>query len=140
VWVTDITYVELAGGDFCYNAYGQRLANVGIERSATRKGDSYYNALATEVIDRERFMEWWVGGDTLDFGMRQTIRSPHKPGRSTPIHLMGFLEDARQRKVLRTVGPIYQFRHARLQDRLATQNEKTTNTDTADNQVPSITL
>jgi len=138
--VTDITYVELSGGDFCYTAYGQRPANVGIERSATRKGDSYDNALATEVIDRERFMEWWVGGDTLDFSMRQIIRSSHKPGRSTPIHLMGFLEDARQRNVLRTVGPIYQFRHARLQDRLATQNEKTTNTDTADNQMPSITL
>jgi hypothetical protein len=32
-----------------------------------------------------------------------------------------FLEDARQRDVLRTVGPAYQFRHARLQDRLAGQ-------------------
>ena len=32
---------------------------------------------------------------------------------------MRFLEDARSRSVLRTVGPVYQFRHARLQDRLA---------------------
>ena len=32
---------------------------------------------------------------------------------------MRFLEDARSRGVLRTVGPVYQFRHARLQDRLA---------------------
>jgi hypothetical protein len=39
----------------------------------------------------------------------------------TPLRLMRFLEDARQRQVLRTVGPIYQFRHARLQDRLAAQ-------------------
>jgi hypothetical protein len=39
----------------------------------------------------------------------------------TPIRLMRFLEDARKRGVLRTVGPIYQFRHARLQDRLAEQ-------------------
>lgn len=39
----------------------------------------------------------------------------------TPVRLLGFLEDARQRDVLRTVGPIYQFRHARLQDRLAGQ-------------------
>jgi hypothetical protein len=31
-----------------------------------------------------------------------------------------FLEDARQRGVLRTVGSVYQFRHARLQDQLAT--------------------
>ena len=37
----------------------------------------------------------------------------------TPIRLLRFLEDARKREVLRTVGPIYQFRHARLQDRLA---------------------
>ena len=38
----------------------------------------------------------------------------------TPLRLMRFLEDARSRGVLRTVGPVYQFRHARLQDRLAT--------------------
>jgi hypothetical protein len=37
----------------------------------------------------------------------------------TPIRIMRLLEDARQRDVLRTIGPIYQFRHARLQDRLA---------------------
>jgi hypothetical protein len=37
----------------------------------------------------------------------------------TPVRLMLFLEDARSRGVLRTVGPVYQFRHARLQDRLA---------------------
>jgi hypothetical protein len=39
----------------------------------------------------------------------------------TPLSLMRFLEDAHQRGVLRTVGPVYQFRHARLQDRLAEQ-------------------
>jgi hypothetical protein len=39
----------------------------------------------------------------------------------TPVRLMRFLEDARERNVLRTVGPVYQFRHARLQDRLAHQ-------------------
>jgi hypothetical protein len=39
----------------------------------------------------------------------------------TPARLLRFLEDARQRDVLRTVGPVYQFRHARLQDRLARQ-------------------
>ena len=39
----------------------------------------------------------------------------------TPIRLMRFLEDARSRGILRTVGPVYQFRHARLQDRLAVQ-------------------
>lgn len=39
----------------------------------------------------------------------------------TPARLLHFLDDARQRDVLRTVGPVYQFRHARLQDRLAEQ-------------------
>jgi hypothetical protein len=39
----------------------------------------------------------------------------------TPIRLMRFLADARDRNVLRTVGPVYQFRHALLQDRLADQ-------------------
>ena len=37
----------------------------------------------------------------------------------TPLRLMLFLEEARELRVLRTVGPVYQFRHARLQDRLA---------------------
>jgi hypothetical protein len=37
----------------------------------------------------------------------------------TPLRLMNFLDDAHERNVLRTVGPVYQFRHARLQDRLA---------------------
>ncbi|MBV9030921.1 MAG: hypothetical protein JO364_11605, partial [Pseudonocardiales bacterium] len=35
-----------------------------------------------------------------------------------PLRLLRFLDDARERQVLRTVGPAYQFRHARLQDRL----------------------
>lgn len=38
-----------------------------------------------------------------------------------PITLLRFLEDARQRQILRAVGPVYQFRHARLQDRLASE-------------------
>jgi hypothetical protein len=37
----------------------------------------------------------------------------------TPLRLMNFLDDAHERSVLRTVGPVYQFRHSRLQDRLA---------------------
>jgi class 3 adenylate cyclase len=36
-----------------------------------------------------------------------------------PWRLMRFLDDAHQRGVLRQVGAVYQFRHARLQDRLA---------------------
>lgn len=41
--------------------------------------------------------------------------------RQTPLRLVRFLEDARRRDVLRTVGPWYQFRHASLQDRLTAQ-------------------
>jgi hypothetical protein len=41
----------------------------------------------------------------------------------TPIRLLSFLEGARKQNVLRTVGPVYQFRHARLQDRLAEHAE-----------------
>jgi tetratricopeptide (TPR) repeat protein len=37
----------------------------------------------------------------------------------TPVRLTRFLDDAHARGVLRTVGPVYQFRHASLQDRLA---------------------
>jgi len=50
-------------------------------------------------------------------GFAQLARSDR-----TPFHLMRFLEDAHKRNVLRTVGPVYQFRHARLQDRLAGQD------------------
>lgn len=38
-----------------------------------------------------------------------------------PLRLMRFLDDAHRRGVLRQVGAVYQFRHARLQDRLATR-------------------
>jgi hypothetical protein len=41
-----------------------------------------------------------------------------------PLQLMRFLDDARRRGVLRQVGAVYQFRHARLQDRLAENNAR----------------
>jgi hypothetical protein len=37
----------------------------------------------------------------------------------TPIRLMAFLHDAHECHLLRAVGPLYQFRHAKLQTRLA---------------------
>ncbi|TDV57454.1 hypothetical protein CLV71_101325 [Actinophytocola oryzae] len=37
----------------------------------------------------------------------------------TPLRLVAFLEDARRRHILRVTGDAYQFRHAKLQDRLA---------------------
>jgi hypothetical protein len=41
--------------------------------------------------------------------------------RHTPLRLMSFLRDAHQAGILRQVGAYYQFRHASLQDRLATR-------------------
>jgi hypothetical protein len=38
---------------------------------------------------------------------------------TAPLRGMTFLEDAHRRGIMRVVGPVYQFRHARLQDRLA---------------------
>ncbi|QJS98906.1 hypothetical protein G9272_14495 [Streptomyces asoensis] len=40
----------------------------------------------------------------------------------TPVRLMHFLEDARRRNLLRATGPVYQFRHARLQERLTARS------------------
>jgi DNA-binding SARP family transcriptional activator len=37
----------------------------------------------------------------------------------TPLRLMRFLDDAHRRGVLRQVGAVYQFRHVRLEERLA---------------------
>ncbi|MFC7528481.1 hypothetical protein [Actinoplanes sp. GCM10030250] len=42
-----------------------------------------------------------------------------------PFRLLTFLEDARARHLLRRSGGVYQFRHVRLQERLATQEPPT---------------
>jgi hypothetical protein len=68
--------------------------------------------LAAGLIFGLTHSETWAV--TLAFA--QLARRQHIPARLMPL-----LEDARERQVLRTVGPIYQFRHARLQDRLAGQ-------------------
>jgi hypothetical protein len=39
--------------------------------------------------------------------------------RRVPLRLMKFLDDAHRLGILREAGPVYQFRHAKLQDRLA---------------------
>ncbi|MET8164920.1 hypothetical protein ABZT34_11755 [Streptomyces sp. NPDC005329] len=36
-----------------------------------------------------------------------------------PVRLMAFLKDAPDNKLLRVTGPVYQFRHSRLRERLA---------------------
>jgi DNA-binding SARP family transcriptional activator len=42
----------------------------------------------------------------------------------TPLRLLRFLDDAHHRGVLRQVGAVYQFRHVRLEERLATRPER----------------
>jgi hypothetical protein len=58
-----------------------------------------------------------------------------------PAHMLRFLDDARKRQILRKVGPVYQFRDARLQDRLAKACEsiprKSSDTDVAHPFLPS---
>ncbi|HET8681962.1 MAG TPA: hypothetical protein VFM54_08820 [Micromonosporaceae bacterium] len=48
--------------------------------------------------------------------------------RRLPYDLMGFLDDAYRRGVLRQVGAVYQFRHARLQQHLAVAHAGATTT------------
>jgi hypothetical protein len=47
------------------------------------------------------------------------LRSRHR----IPLRLLSFLDDARRLGILRQAGPVYQFRHAKLQDRLAHTNQ-----------------
>lgn len=61
--------------------------------------------------------------ETTLAAVRLTIR--HK----TPVRLIAFLEDARSKHLLRTVGPVYQFRHAALQARLAQPDPELDGTD-----------
>jgi len=71
---------------------------------------------AARIVKREGTAASSPGASAIDTALasvRLAIR--HK----TPLRLIPFLEDARRRHLLRTVGPFYQFRHATLQDRLA---------------------
>lgn len=45
--------------------------------------------------------------------------------RHLPLRTMRFLDDAHRRGLLRQVGPVYQFRHARLAERLAAHHSRT---------------
>jgi len=58
------------------------------------------------------------GGLAGAWGRFTLARAPLALTGRTPWTLMKFLEDAHLRGVLRQAGGVYQFRHARLQDRL----------------------
>jgi hypothetical protein len=57
----------------------------------------------------------------------------------TPARLLWFLDDARKRQILRMVGSVYQFRHVRLQSRLAEARGTTLReiSDKHDNHIPA---
>jgi hypothetical protein len=68
------------------------------------------------VIERMGGTEGWWGSATLDTAAAMVqLAVQHR----IPLRLVAFLEDARSRRLLRTVGSVYQFRHATLQERLA---------------------
>ncbi|GGX67267.1 hypothetical protein [Streptomyces fructofermentans] len=65
-----------------------------------------------------------LAGPMGNLGVATALASVQLAAREgTPVRLMAFLEDARRRNLLRTAGPVYQFRHARLQERLARPRE-----------------
>jgi hypothetical protein len=49
--------------------------------------------------------------------------------RRGPLRLVRFLEDARERQIIRRSGTVYEFRHARLQSRLAQTSSARSGTD-----------
>jgi hypothetical protein len=76
----------------------------------------------------------WIGVGSgltvgLVYGITSSVTWPitmawlqlQRSRRVPTVGLMPFLDDARTRGVLRTVGAVYQFRHATLQDHLAEQ-------------------
>ncbi|WP_052120464.1 NACHT domain-containing protein [Amycolatopsis sp. MJM2582] len=64
----------------------------------------------------------WVGCLQTAWGQFLVVRVWQAVRGDLPWRLIGFLEDAHLRRgVLRQVGPVYQFRHAELQHRLATR-------------------
>ncbi len=58
--------------------------------------------------------------------------------RQLPLSLMMFLDDAYRLGLLRIVGPVYQFRHAALQDHLAPPAQATPAIAAADQSTVSV--
>jgi hypothetical protein len=76
--------------------------------------------LFERMVERRRGAQSWWGSATFDAAwalVQLAIRY------KIPLRLITFLEDARSRHLLRTVGPVYQFRHRTLQARLAAYPE-----------------
>jgi hypothetical protein len=75
-------------------------------------------AMAFAFIATDRM----VGMASTSWGSFTLARTWLALRRQLPWHFMGFLDDAHDRGVLRQSGAVHQFRHARLQQRLAETN------------------
>lgn len=72
-------------------------------------------AMASAYITTDRM----VGLSATSWGRLTLVRPWLALRRQLPWHLMGFLDDAHDRGILRRSGAVHQFRHIRLQQRLA---------------------
>jgi len=91
---------------------GYGLANwYGSKEPAAVPGNLFAGGLPVAIMYGMTSSATWP----TTLAWRQLRRSGQVPA----VELMPFLEDARNRDVLRTVGAVHQFRHAILQDQLA---------------------
>jgi uncharacterized protein YqfA (UPF0365 family) len=67
----------------------------------------------------------WIGTATANSIYLTTV-AVLRTQRRAPWRMMRFLDDAHRAGLLRRVGPYYQFRHAKLRDRLAHTNRPRT--------------
>jgi NACHT domain len=94
-------------------AAGTGLATAFAYGPATGIGLGFAMAFAFITTDR------MVGMTSTRWGSFTLVGTWLALRRELPWHLMAFLDDAYQRGVLRQSGALYQFRHVRLQQRLA---------------------
>lgn len=82
-----------------------------------------FGALGTVFAAEAGIVLGQLGVITSTFMETALVRMQLTIQHKTPLRLIAFLEDARKKHLLRTVGPIYQFRHAKLQNKLAEESQ-----------------
>ncbi|HEX6360271.1 hypothetical protein [Actinophytocola sp.] len=92
------------------------LGGAGLALVLTLAGASTKTALGGVLIGLVVGLIFASGGS---YGIFLVVRTWLALRRDLPWRLQRFLDDAHQREILRRVGVLWQFRHARLQDRLA---------------------
>jgi hypothetical protein len=120
VWRTDRAYsrrVGLVFGVVLTVAITLTLAFVGSDSASTPSLGEF--ALSTAFLGPVGLVAGLVVGISASASTASALAFLQlSTALNTPVRLMRFLEDAHQRNVLRAVGTVYQFRHARLQDYL----------------------